>query len=65
MADYFINTIAITTEGQVQTKNEANVRSALNSVATQMTGNPSMTANEALKILKEETQTLVPNAVIK
>ena len=65
LADYFINTIAITTEGQVQTKNEANVRSALNSVATQMTGNPSMTANEALKILKEETQTLVPNAVIK
>ncbi|NCB91796.1 MAG: extracellular solute-binding protein [Clostridia bacterium] len=65
LADYFINTIAITTEGQIQTKNEANVRSALSSVATQMTGNPDMTADEALEALKTETQTLIPGATLK
>lgn len=65
LADYFINTIAITTEGQVQTKNESNVRTALLNVGTQMTGNPDMTAEEALEALKSETQTLLPGAVIQ
>jgi multiple sugar transport system substrate-binding protein len=65
LADYFINTIAITTEGQVQTKHEANVRTALSSTATQMTANQSMTSDEALEILKTETQTLIPGATLK
>ncbi len=65
LADYFINKIAITTQGQVQTKHESNVRTALTNVATQMTGNPSMTTEEALEALKTEVQTLIPNATIK
>lgn len=64
LADYFINTIAIKTEGQIQTKHEANVRTALTNVATQMTADPSMTAEQALEILKTEVQTLIPNAAI-
>lgn len=65
LADYFINTIAITTQGQTQTKHESNVRTALTNVATQMTGNPSMTTEEALEALKTEVQTLIPEATIK
>lgn len=65
LADYFINTIAITTEGQRQTKHESNVRTALANVATQMTANTEMTAEEALEALKTEVQTLIPTAVIK
>lgn len=65
LADYFINEIAITTEGQVQTKNEAFVVTALSNVAPQMTANPDMTAEEALELLKTEVQTLIPSAVIK
>lgn len=65
LADYFINTIAITTEGQVQTKYETNVRTALSNVASQMTGNTAMTAEEALEALKTEVQILVPTANIK
>ncbi len=65
LADYFINKIAITTEGQRQTKHESNVRTALTNVATQMTANTEMTAEEALEALKTEVQTLIPNAVIK
>lgn len=65
LAEYFINTIAITTEGQVQTKHEANVRTALSTVATQMTGEPSMTTENALELLKAEIQTLIPDATIE
>lgn len=65
MADYFINTIAITTEGQVQTKHEANVRTALLNIATQLTGNSAMTTEDALEALKTETQTLIPAATLK
>ena len=65
LADYFINTIAVTTQGQVQTKHEANVKTALRSVAAQMTANSSMTADQALEILKTETQTLIPGATLK
>lgn len=65
LADYFINTIAIKTEGQIQTKHEANVRTALTNTATQMTGNPDMTTEEALEFLKTEVQTLIPGATLK
>ena len=65
LADYFINTIAVTTQGQIQTKHEANVKTALRSVAAQMTANSSMTADQALEILKTETQTLIPGATLK
>lgn len=65
LADYFINTIAITTEGQVQTKHEANVRTALLNIATQLTGNSAMTTEDALEALKAETQTLIPAATLK
>ena len=65
LADYFINTIAITTEGQRQTKHESNVRTALANVSAQMTGNPDMTAEEAMEALKTEVQTLIPTATIK
>ena len=65
LADYFINTIAITTEGQRQTKHESNVRTALTNVATQLTANTAMTAEEALEALKTEVQILIPTAVIK
>ncbi len=65
LADYFINEIAITTQGQVQTKHQSNVNTALMNVATQMTGNPSMTAEEAMEAFKTEVQTLIPNATIK
>lgn len=65
LADYFINTIAIKTVGQVQTKNEANVKSALKSVTAQMAADPSMTTEDALESLKTETQTLIPAAVLK
>lgn len=65
LADYFINTIAINTQGQVQTKHESNVRTALQNVATQMTGNPSMTSEEALEALKTEVQILIPNATLR
>lgn len=62
LAEYFINTIAITTEGQVQTKNESNVRTAVLNVGTQLTANPDMTTEEALELLKTEVQTLIPGA---
>ena len=62
LADYFINTIAVTTQGQIQTKHE---KTALRSVAAQMTANSSMTADQALEILKTETQTLIPGATLK
>ena len=65
LADYFINEIAITTQGQVQTKHQSNVNTALMNVATQMTGNPAMTAEEAMEAFKTEVQTLIPNATIK
>lgn len=65
LADYFINKIAIKTVGQVQTKHEANVRTALQALNTQMAANPSMTTEEALEILKTETQTLIPGATLK
>ncbi len=65
LADYFINDIAINTVGQVQTKNEANVKSAIGNLVTQMSAKPSMTTDEALKILKTEVKTLVPQAEIK
>ena len=65
LADYFINDIAINTVGQVQTKNEANVRSAIGNTVSQMAADPSMTTEEALEILKTEVQTLVPEAEIK
>ena len=65
LADYFINDIAINTVGQVQTKNEANVKSAIGNTVSQMAANPSMTTEEALEILKTEVQTLVPEAEIK
>ena len=65
LADYFINEIAITTQGQVQTKHQSNVNTALMNVATQMTGNPSMTAEEAMEAFKKEVQTLITNATIK
>mgnify|MGYP003378256644 FL=1 len=65
LADYFINKIAIKTVGQVQTKHEANVRTALQALNTQMAAKPSMTTEEALEILKTETQTLIPGATLK
>ena len=65
LADYFINTIAITTVGQVQTKHEANVKTALTNVATQLTSDPSITTDEALELLKTEVQTLIPEATLK
>ena len=65
LADYFINDIAINTVGQVQTKNEANVRSAIGNTVSQMAADPSTTTEEALEILKTEVQTLVPEAEIK
>jgi len=65
LADYFINTIAINTAGQVQTKNQANVNTALSTVATQMTGDPTMTAADGLEALKREVQILLPNAILE
>ena len=65
LADYFINDIAINTVGQVQTKNEAFVKSAMTSVTSQMASNPSMSVDEALELLKTETQTLIPSATLK
>lgn len=65
LADYFINKIAIKTVGQVQTKHEANVRTALQALNAQMAANPSMSTEEALEILKTETQTLIPGATLK
>ncbi len=65
LADYFINDIAINTVGQVQTKNESFVKSAMTAVASQMAGNPSMTVDEALETLKTETQTMIPSAALK
>ena len=49
----------------MQTKNEANVKSAIGNTVSQMAANPSMTTEEALEILKTEVQTLVPEAEIK
>lgn len=65
LADYYINTIAITTQGQTQTKHESNVRTALTNLATMLTGNPSMTTEEALEALKTEVQTLIPSATLQ
>ena len=65
LADYFINDIAINTVGQVQTKNEANVKSAIGNTVSQMAANPSMTTDEAMEILKTEVLTLIPEAEIK
>lgn len=65
LADYFINTIAIKTEGQIQTRHEANVRTALKNTATEMTANPDMTTEEALEKLKTEVQILIPEATLK
>ncbi len=65
LADYFINDIAINTVGQVQTKNESFVKSAMTSVTSQMASNPSMSVDEALELLKTETQTLIPSATLK
>lgn len=65
LADYFVNTIAINTAGQVQTKNQTNVNTALSTVAAQMTGDPTMTAEDGLEALKKEVQILLPNATLK
>lgn len=65
LADYFINDIAIHTVGQVQTKNESFVRSAMTAVASQMASKPSMSVDEALELLKSEAQTLLPSAALK
>lgn len=65
LADFFVNTIAIKTEGQVQSKHETNVRTALGNTATVMTGNPEMTTEEAMEHLKTEVQTLIPGATLK
>lgn len=65
LADYFINDIAIKTVGQVPSKHDANVRTALSALTTQMAADPSMTTEEALEILKTETQTLIPGATLK
>ncbi len=65
LADYFINDIAINTVGQVQTKNETFVKSAMTAVASKMASNPSMSVDEALELLKTETQTLIPSATLK
>ncbi|MBS6196060.1 MAG: extracellular solute-binding protein [Clostridiales bacterium] len=65
LADYFINTIAIKTVGQVQTKNEANVRTALTAVLAQAAADTSMTTDDLLEALKTETQTLIPTATLK
>lgn len=65
LADYFINEIAIKTVGQVQTKNESFVKSAMTAVASQMANDTSMSADEAMELLKSETQTLIPSATLK
>lgn len=64
LADYFINTIAITTQGQVPSKHEANVKSALSNVAAQMAAQPDMALEDALEALKAEVQMLIPTAVL-
>lgn len=65
LADYFINKIAITTTGQVPTKHEANVKSAMSNVIAEMTANTDMTTEEALEALKTEVQILIPDAELK
>ncbi len=65
LADYFINEIAVSTVGQTQTKNETYVKSAMGAVASQMAANPSMNAEEAMELLKSETQTLIPSASLQ
>ncbi|MGI5959264.1 MAG: ABC transporter substrate-binding protein [Massiliimalia sp.] len=64
LTDYFINEISLSITGQPQTKNEASVTTALNAVTPQLVDDPSITADEALELLKNELQTLVPNATI-
>ncbi len=65
LADYFINTISVETEGQIQTKYESAVSTAMLSLAGKMSADTSVTGEDALEFLKSEIQNLVPDAVIE
>ena len=65
LADYFINTISVDTEGQIQTKYESAVSTAMLSLAGKMSADTSVTGEGALEFLKSEIQNLVPDAVIE
>lgn len=65
LAKYFISNISLNLNGQVQTKNESYVTTALTAVTTQLVKNKSTTSTAALSMLKNELQTLVPDATIQ
>lgn len=65
MADYYINTISVDTEGQIQTKNEVLVLEALSSVMAQVANDKSMTSEKALELLIAEVQQAVPGVTVK
>jgi len=64
LAKYFINEITVETEGQIQTRHESNVQNALLAVVAQMANDKSITAEQALELLKQETATMIPEAEI-
>ena len=65
MADYYINTISVATEGQVQTKNEVLVLDALSSVMAQVANDKSMTSEKAIELLIAEVEKAVPDVTVK
>jgi multiple sugar transport system substrate-binding protein len=65
MSKYFINNISLKLNGQVQTKNESYVSTALTAVTAELVKNKSTASADAIAMLKKELQTLVPEATIK
>ena len=64
LAEYYIKDISVETQGQIQTKHETNVLNALLSVVAQMANDKTITGEQALELLKQETQLMIPEAVI-
>ena len=65
LAEYYIKNISVETQGQIQTKHEATVLNALLSVVAQMANDKAITGEQALELLKQETQLMIPEAIIK
>lgn len=64
MADFFVHDVSVDTVGQIQTKAESSVISALGNVTAEMSANPQMTTQECIDKLIKETQLLLPSANI-
>ncbi|MCL2033135.1 MAG: extracellular solute-binding protein [Oscillospiraceae bacterium] len=64
LAEYYINEISVETQGQVQTRHESTIHNALLAVVAQMANDKSITAQQAMELLKQETATMIPEAEI-